>query len=53
MATTIKHEIGSWNTFHNNGPFPTKILYETSLETKGNMPSLLIVTMMQRKKFKV
>jgi len=39
MATTIKHEIGSWNTFHNNGPFPTKVLYETSLETKGNMPS--------------
>ena len=40
MATTIKHEIGSWNTFHNNGPFPTKVLYETSLESKGNMPSV-------------
>ena len=40
MATTITHEIGSWDTFHNNGPFPTKILYETSLEPKGNMPSL-------------
>jgi hypothetical protein len=39
MATTIKHEIGSWNTFHNNGPFPTKALYVTSLEQKGNMPS--------------
>lgn len=39
MATTIKHEIGSWNTFHNNGPFPTKVLYETSLEKKSDMPS--------------
>lgn len=34
MATTIKHEIGSWNTFHSNGPFPTKALYVTSLEQK-------------------
>jgi hypothetical protein len=40
MATTIKHEIKSWDTFHNNGPFPTKILYVTSLEEKGNMPSV-------------
>ncbi len=40
MATTITHEIGTWDTFHNNGPFPTKILYETSLEEKGNMPSV-------------
>ncbi|MDP2113615.1 MAG: FAD-linked oxidase, partial [Bacteroidota bacterium] len=40
MATTIKREIGSWNTFHNNGPFPTKVLYSTSLEQKGNMPSV-------------
>lgn len=39
MATTIKHEIGSWNTFHNNGPFPTKILYETFLEKEGDMTS--------------
>lgn len=38
MATTIKHEVGTWNTFHNNGPFPTKVLYETSLEQKSNMP---------------
>lgn len=38
MATTKKHEIGSWDTFHNNGPFATKVLYETSLETKSNMP---------------
>ena len=41
MATTTKHEIGSWDTFHNNGPFPTKILYKTSLEGKGNMPSVI------------
>lgn len=41
MATTTKHEIGTWDTFHNNGPFPTKVLYKTSLEGKGNMPSLL------------
>ncbi|MDO8927712.1 MAG: FAD-linked oxidase, partial [Bacteroidota bacterium] len=41
MATIIKHEIGSWNTFHNNGPFPTKVLYATSLEQKGIMPSVI------------
>ena len=41
MATTITHEIKTWNTFHSNGPFPTKILYETSLEEKGNMPAVL------------
>lgn len=41
MATTTKHEIGSWDTFHNNGPFPTKVLYKTSLEGKGNMPSII------------
>src|SRR5687768_10799655 len=41
MATTTKHEIGSWDTFHNNGPFKTKVLYKTSLAGKGNMPSLI------------
>lgn len=41
MATTTRHEIGNWDTFHNNGPFPTNILYKTSLEGKGNMPSLI------------
>jgi hypothetical protein len=40
MATTTKHAMGNWDTFHNNGPFPTKILYETFLEEKGNMPSV-------------
>jgi hypothetical protein len=41
MATTSKHEIGNWDTFHNNGPFKTKVLYKTSLAGKGNMPSLI------------
>jgi hypothetical protein len=41
MATTTKHEIGSWDTFHNNGPFNTKVLFKTSLAGKGNMPSLI------------
>ncbi len=41
MATTTKHAIGKWDTFHNNGPFDTNILYKTSLEGKGNMPSLI------------
>lgn len=40
MANTTKHPIGSWDTFHNNGARSTKILYRTSLEGKGNMPSL-------------
>jgi hypothetical protein len=39
MATSVKHEIGTWDTFHNNGPFPTKVLWETLLEEKGNIPS--------------
>ena len=38
MATTTKHAIGTWDTFHNNGPFNTNVLYKTSLEGKGNMP---------------
>jgi hypothetical protein len=41
MATTTKHEIGKWDTFHSNGPFDTKVLYKTSLAGKGNMPSWL------------
>ncbi|WP_026898977.1 FAD-binding protein [Daejeonella oryzae] len=39
MAHTSIHPIGTWDTFHNNGPFPTKTLYKTTLEEKGNMPS--------------
>lgn len=41
MATTTRHEIGQWDTFHNNGPFTTTVLYKTSLEGKGNMPSII------------
>jgi len=40
MASTKTHYIGQWDTFPNNGPFPTKILYETQLEPEGNMPSV-------------
>jgi hypothetical protein len=38
MATTKTFAIGTWDTFHNNGPFPTKMLHITELEGKGNMP---------------
>ncbi|MXV51501.1 FAD-linked oxidase [Pedobacter sp. HMF7647] len=41
MASTIKQAIGSWNTLHENGPFPAKFLHITSLETKANMPSVI------------
>lgn len=41
MATTTKHAIATWNTFHSNGPFPAKVLYETVLEERGNMPAVL------------
>ncbi len=41
MATTVKHEIKTWDTFHNNGPFPTKVLYETFPEKADNMPSVI------------
>ena len=40
MANTIRHETGTWNTFHNNGPFSTKVLYETFLAEKAAMPSV-------------
>lgn len=39
MATTTTHEIGSWDTFHNNGPYPTKRLYKTNLD--GSLPFLI------------
>ncbi|MEJ0106463.1 MAG: hypothetical protein WDO19_29695 [Bacteroidota bacterium] len=41
MANTTTHTIDSWDNFHNNGPWPTKVLYKTSLEGKGNMPSVI------------
>ena len=40
MANTIRHETGTWDTFHNNGPFPNKVLYETFLADKAAMPSV-------------
>jgi len=41
MATTSKHDIGKWDTFHNNGPYPTKTLYKTSLAGKASMPAAI------------
>ncbi|MEP3209997.1 MAG: FAD-binding protein [Maribacter sp.] len=41
MATTTKHSVSKWDTLHNNGPFPLKILYKTRLEGSGIMPSKL------------
>jgi len=40
MADTKTFFIGQWDTFHNNGPFPTKILYDLQLERPENMPSV-------------
>ena len=39
MADTKTFYIGKWDTFHNNGPFSTKILYDTGLERAEKMPS--------------
>ena len=41
MASTKTHYIGQWDTFHNNGPFQTKILFDTQLEPEGNLPSVI------------
>ncbi|HUH32977.1 MAG TPA: hypothetical protein VLZ28_03435, partial [Daejeonella sp.] len=41
MARTTEHHIGSWNTLHENGPFPTRVLHTTTLEQKSNMPSFV------------
>lgn len=38
MATTIVHPKTSWDTLHNNGPFPLKKLYVTELAGDGNIP---------------
>ena len=38
MASTKINRIGSWNNFHFNGPFPTKILFDT--DTDRNIVSL-------------
>lgn len=41
MATTKRDVNVAWNTFHENGPFMTKVHYETSLAAKSDMPSLI------------
>jgi hypothetical protein len=40
MADTKTFFIGNWDTFHNNGPFQTKILYDLQVERSENMPSV-------------
>lgn len=39
MAKTTPYSKSSWDTLHNNGPFPLKQLYVTELEGTANMPS--------------
>ena len=39
MANTLKQDGSTWDTFHQNGPFPTKILYKTTLEPDSKLPS--------------
>lgn len=41
MAKTTTTPIGQWNTYHDNGPFPTKVLLDTSLAAKRSMPLAL------------
>ncbi|MFT7033200.1 MAG: hypothetical protein ACJA2S_001703 [Cyclobacteriaceae bacterium] len=41
MAHTKTNQIGHWDTFHNNGPFATKTLFDTHLEKKENMPAAI------------
>ncbi len=38
MATTSIQDGANWNTVHLNGPFPTKILYKTTLESDNKLP---------------
>lgn len=39
MATTKILNKTEWDTLHKNGPFPLKLLYITTLESKAAMPS--------------
>ena len=39
MANTRTSFPGQWNTFHANGPFPLRMLLDTRLEPKADMPS--------------
>jgi hypothetical protein len=38
MAKTTTTAIGSWNTLHENGPWPTRLLHNTELAKKADMP---------------
>ncbi|MEH6537745.1 MAG: FAD-linked oxidase [Psychroserpens sp.] len=38
MATTKSKLLNEWDTLHNNGPFPLKLLYQTKLEGERLMP---------------
>ncbi|WP_353779991.1 FAD-linked oxidase [Winogradskyella sp. 3972H.M.0a.05] len=38
MATTKSKLLSQWDTLHNNGPFPLKLLYQTKLEGERLMP---------------
>ncbi len=39
MAKTTSHQVSSWDTLHNNGPFDLRLLQRTKLEGKSNIPS--------------
>lgn len=38
MAKTTPFQKTEWDTLHNNGPFPLKLLYVTELEGEANIP---------------
>ncbi len=39
MATTKTHQINSWSTFHDNGPFAAEKILVSELEKRINLPS--------------
>jgi hypothetical protein len=41
MASTTSTKIGEWRTFHDNGPFPTKLFLDTKLAAKGSFPDYM------------
>ncbi|MBK8501015.1 MAG: FAD-binding protein [Saprospiraceae bacterium] len=41
MAKTVETKIGTWDTFHNNGPFPLKLHLRTHLEEAHLIPSII------------
>jgi hypothetical protein len=41
MANTTTTPISSWNTLHENGPWPAQLLHNTSVASKAEMPALL------------